>query len=117
MHTHAYNHGFRTRLLFLTQKGNVKLALEKLLSLEKQTRLAADAQSTKRVLVAIVQLCFDVGDWTTLNEHIVLLTKRRGQLKMVCMCRLAAISFVTVHVCKITVCGMVFRYIHIYCEK
>ena len=66
------------------QKGDVKQALEKLMALEKQTRLAADAQSTKRVLVAIVRLCFDVGDWTSLNEHIILLTKRRGQLKMVC---------------------------------
>lgn len=66
----------------LAQKGDVKQALEKLMALEKQTRLAADAQSTKRVLVAIVRLCFDVGDWTSLNEHIILLTKRRGQLKM-----------------------------------
>ena len=85
-HTYIYSCKFRAHLLFPTQKGNVKLALEKLLLLEKQTRLAADAQSTKRVLVAIVQLCFDIGDWTTLNEHIVLLTKRRGQLKMVIVC-------------------------------
>ena len=63
----------------------MKKALEKLLALEKQTRLAADAQSTKRVLIVIVQLCFDVGDWTSLNDHIMMLTKRRGQLKMVRM--------------------------------
>ena len=32
---------------------------------------------------AIVQLCFDAEEWEMLNEHIVLLTKRRSQLKTV----------------------------------
>lgn len=43
---------------------------------------ASDAPSTKRVLVAIVQMCFDTDDWESLNENIMVLTKRRGQLKM-----------------------------------
>jgi 26S proteasome regulatory subunit N5 len=43
---------------------------------------SADAASTKRVLVAIVQLCYDTQDWEALNENIMILTKRRGQLKM-----------------------------------
>ena len=34
---------------------------------------------------AIVQLCFDANDWDMLNEHIVLLTKKRSQLKTVSM--------------------------------
>lgn len=37
--------------------------------------------STSRVLVAIVQICYDAKNWTALNEHISLLSKRRSQLK------------------------------------
>lgn len=37
--------------------------------------------STGRVLVAIVQICFEAKNWMALNEHIVLLSKRRSQLK------------------------------------
>ena len=37
--------------------------------------------STSRVLVAIVQVCFDAGDLNQLNENIITLTKRRSQLK------------------------------------
>ena len=37
--------------------------------------------STSRVLVAIVQICFEAKNWGALNEHIVLLSKRRSQLK------------------------------------
>ena len=44
---------------------------------------ASDAQSTGKVLKAIVQMCFDLQEWDLLNEHILLLTKKRGQLKTV----------------------------------
>lgn len=95
-YTYMYTctHRVTLRYIYFLQSGEVKQALEKLLALEKQTRLAADAQSTKRVLIAIVQLCFDTGDWTSLNEHIILLTKRRGQLKMVCY--VYSISYMTI---------------------
>lgn len=43
----------------------------------------ADMQSTSRLLVAIIRLCFDQREWELLNEHILLLTKRRNQLKQV----------------------------------
>lgn len=56
-------------------------AVDSLLSLEKQTRMAADMQSTARVLVAIVRFCFEVKNWEALNENILLLSKRRSQLK------------------------------------
>jgi len=62
-------------------KVNLEEALEKLLSIEKSQRLAADAIGTKKVCVAIVQVCFFARKWKTLNEHIVLLSKRRAQLK------------------------------------
>lgn len=60
-------------------------AVETLLSLEKQTRTAADMHSTAKILVAIVKICFEAKDYTALNENIILLTKRRGQLKQVCI--------------------------------
>ena len=44
---------------------------------------AADTHSTSRILVAIVKMCFDTKNWDALNENIVLLTKRRGQIKQV----------------------------------
>lgn len=37
--------------------------------------------SCSRVLVAIVQICFEAGQWNTLNEYIAMLVKRRSQLK------------------------------------
>lgn len=45
---------------------------------------ACDSPSTGKVLKAIVQMCFDLQEWELLNEHILLLTKKRGQLKTVC---------------------------------
>lgn len=41
----------------------------------------ADAISTGRILQAIVQICFDAGQWDLLSENIIALTKRRSQLK------------------------------------
>lgn len=37
--------------------------------------------STGRILVAIVQICKDAGNWAALNEHVQVLAKRRSQLK------------------------------------
>lgn len=65
----------------LAKSGKLHDALEQLLALEKQTRTGADMISTGRVLVAIVQICKEAKNWAALNEHIVLLTKRRSQLK------------------------------------
>lgn len=65
----------------MAQQGKMHDALDGLLALEKQTRTAADMVSTGRVLVAIVQICFEAKNWAALNEHITLLAKRRSQLK------------------------------------
>ncbi|KAL7267438.1 proteasome regulatory particle subunit [Rhizina undulata] len=64
-----------------TSKANLPAALEKLLALEKQTRQASDLPSTSRLLVTIVTLCKDAGDWKLMNEHVQLLSKKHGQLK------------------------------------
>ncbi|KAH8754028.1 PCI domain-containing protein [Hyaloscypha finlandica] len=60
---------------------NVTGAIEKLTALEKQTRQASDLASTSRILVAIVTLSKDSGDWSLLNEQVLLLSKKHGQLK------------------------------------
>eukprot|EP00243_Klebsormidium_subtile_P003291 TRINITY_DN16644_c0_g1_i1.p1 TRINITY_DN16644_c0_g1~~TRINITY_DN16644_c0_g1_i1.p1 ORF type:complete len:477 (+),score=150.55 TRINITY_DN16644_c0_g1_i1:140-1570(+) len=56
-------------------------AMESLLNIEKQMRLAADITGTKKVVAGILETCFEAGDWKGLNEQIVLLSKRRAQLK------------------------------------
>lgn len=44
----------------LAAQNKLEDALEMLLALEKQTRTGADMHSTSKVLVAIVQICFEV---------------------------------------------------------
>jgi len=44
-------------------------------------RLAADVGGTTELVKAMVSLCYDAKDWDKLNETIVLLSKRRAQLK------------------------------------
>ncbi len=42
---------------------------------------ASDLASTSRSLVAIVTICKDSKDWGLLNEQVLLLSKKHGQLK------------------------------------
>ena len=65
----------------LATKGKLNEALEFLMALEKQTRSGADTHSTGRVLVTIVQLCFEAEDCNQLNEKIIDIVKKRAQLK------------------------------------
>lgn len=58
-------------------------AIEGLLPLEKKARVAADVKSTSRILVHIIDMCFQAKQWDTMQEYLVLLIKRRGQLKKV----------------------------------
>jgi hypothetical protein len=50
---------------------------------EKQMRLAGEVAGTKKAATDILQLCFEARAWKTLNDQIILLSKRRGQLKQV----------------------------------
>ncbi|XP_071650694.1 26S proteasome non-ATPase regulatory subunit 12 [Temnothorax longispinosus] len=65
----------------LASEGKLHDALDQLLALEKLTRTGADMVSTSRLLVAIVEICLEAKNWSALNEHIILLSKRRSQLK------------------------------------
>ncbi|KAG8383424.1 hypothetical protein BUALT_Bualt04G0011400 [Buddleja alternifolia] len=55
--------------------------IELLLSVEKQMRQAGDVATLRKTAIDIVQLCFEAGAWKTLNQQILLISKRRGQLQ------------------------------------
>jgi hypothetical protein len=67
----------------LSWQGSAQLhaALESLLGLEKSSRLAEDITATKACCSAVLEACFHARDWKSLEEHVTLLAKRRGQLK------------------------------------
>lgn len=67
----------------LAAQGSVGDALEGLLNLEKVQRLAENSRATKLCCTAILEICYGAKDWKLLNEHIILLAKRRSQLKQV----------------------------------
>ena len=59
----------------------IKAAEEDLLALERVNRLAAAAPETTAVCLALLKLYRDQDDWKGLGEIVVLLSKRRSQLK------------------------------------
>ena len=63
------------------KNGQTQPAIEKLLALEKQTRQASDLASTSRIIIAIVTICKNSGDWSLLNEQVLFISKKHGQLK------------------------------------
>ncbi|RKP14836.1 hypothetical protein BJ684DRAFT_7951 [Piptocephalis cylindrospora] len=65
----------------IAKKGDLRDAIDKLALLEKQTRTSGDLASTSRILVHIVNLCASTGQWDTLGEQVVVLSKKHGQLK------------------------------------
>ena len=62
-------------------KVDVNGAIEKLLAMEKQTRLACDVFSTEKVLVTVVRILYDAQQFDNLFEQIVALSKKRSQLR------------------------------------
>ena len=58
--------------------------IEILLSLEKKTRLVADSWSTGYICTNIIKLCGDLNKFNDLIDQLLLLSKRRSQLKNVC---------------------------------
>ncbi|KAJ7193362.1 PCI domain-containing protein [Mycena pura] len=65
----------------LAKSGQLEPALDKLLVLEKQTRNAADLNSTTRLVKAVVEHCYDARNFDLLNFNVLLLCKKHGQLK------------------------------------
>ncbi|KAK0655847.1 PCI domain-containing protein [Cercophora newfieldiana] len=62
-------------------KTDIHAAIEKLALLEKQTRQASDLASTSRILISIITICKNAGDWQLLSEQTLVLSKKHGQLK------------------------------------
>ncbi|ERS96895.1 26S proteasome regulatory subunit N5 [Sporothrix brasiliensis 5110] len=62
-------------------KTDINAAIEKLTLLEKQTRQASDLASTSKILIAIVTICKEAGNWSLLNDQVLVLSKKHGQLK------------------------------------
>ncbi|KIV88364.1 hypothetical protein PV10_08055 [Exophiala mesophila] len=62
-------------------KKDIQKGIDKILLLEKQARQSSDLATTSRCLEAIVTICKDAGDWSLLNEQVLLLSKKHGQLK------------------------------------
>lgn len=56
-------------------------AIDKLLSIERVNRLASAAPETSAICVAIIRLLYADKDWKAIGEHVVLISKRRAQLK------------------------------------
>eukprot|EP00158_Paraphelidium_tribonemae_P010266 Partr_v1_DN4246_c0_g1_i1_m9739 putative 26S Proteasome non-ATPase regulatory subunit len=69
------------RVVAQAQGGDLNGALEKLLALEKKTRLGADSASTARVAVEIVRRCWEARNLEQLTAHVLIVAKRRSQLK------------------------------------
>ncbi|EEF29610.1 conserved hypothetical protein [Ricinus communis] len=65
----------------MENQANLESAIEQLQNVEKHSRLGGDVASTKKAVTDILQLCFEAKDWKMLNDQIVLLSKKRGQLK------------------------------------
>jgi len=56
-------------------------ALENLLNLEKQCRLSNDVDSVVKIVISIVGILKSQKEWKKLNEHVLIISKRRGQHK------------------------------------
>uniref|UniRef100_A0A1I8ETA5 PCI domain-containing protein n=1 Tax=Wuchereria bancrofti TaxID=6293 RepID=A0A1I8ETA5_WUCBA len=65
----------------IAKTGDVSAALDSLSGLEKSTRLGSDMKSNTRIVQHMVKLCFDGGDWTLLNDTILMLSKKRSIIK------------------------------------
>lgn len=68
-----------------------KNAVDRYLVLEKQIRQSLDLPLSKRIIAKIVDTLVDHGDWAYLDELVVVLAKKHGQLK-------AAIQVMVQHV-------------------
>ena len=64
-------------------QGKLQEALDTLLNMEKQHRLAEDYTATTACCRAVLDITFDSGDWKLLNENLLVLSKRRSQLRQV----------------------------------
>lgn len=63
------------------EKNGTQSIVEKLLTLERQNRTAGAAPETSAICVNIIRLFHQRKDWNAIAEYVVLISKRRAQLK------------------------------------
>lgn len=71
------------RLMDLAGQGSMTEATEGLLAIEKKGRIAEDPVSTKLACCALLEVLHTQKNYKDMQEKMMLLTKRRGQLKEV----------------------------------
>ena len=71
------------KLMDTAASGGLAQATEGLLAIEKKGRLAEDPVSTKLACCSLLELLYKQQNYKDAQEKLVLLTKRRGQLKEV----------------------------------
>ena len=91
-------------------QGNLDAALEGLLNIEKQQRLAEEITTCKMACTAIVQLLYEAKQWNLLNENILLLAKRRSQLKQAILPTFKPTLSCTCHTFKLA-------HFHLFCPN
>mmetsp|Transcript_31002 Transcript_31002/g.68078 ORF Transcript_31002/g.68078 Transcript_31002/m.68078 type:complete len:463 (-) Transcript_31002:173-1561(-) len=67
----------------LVKSGRHEEAVEELLVLEKKARMACDAFSVSKLVCQVAQIYFDKQELEKLQEAIMVMTKKRSQLKKV----------------------------------
>lgn len=65
----------------MVKAGRLDEAIEDILTLEKKTRTACDGISTSKLICCACKICYEAKEWGKLKEYIVMLSKKRGQLK------------------------------------
>ena len=66
-----------------TEEKKLPEAIEGLFALEKKCRVGEDHVSGAKVASEIVQLCFQAKDFEAFKSNLVLISKKRGQVKSV----------------------------------
>lgn len=66
----------------LVESEGTQTAIDKLLSLERMNRAAGAAPETAAVCVNLLRIFARKKDWKSLSEYVVMLSKRRAQVKM-----------------------------------
>jgi 26S proteasome regulatory subunit N5 len=67
----------------LVKAGRRDEALEELFSVEKKARMASDGKSGTKLVQYVITIFYEAKDMEKLNEHILMLAKKRSQLKRV----------------------------------
>uniref|UniRef100_A0AAZ3RX20 PSMD12/CSN4-like N-terminal domain-containing protein n=1 Tax=Oncorhynchus tshawytscha TaxID=74940 RepID=A0AAZ3RX20_ONCTS len=67
----------------MAKEGRLQEAVESLLSLEMQTRTASDMVSTSRILVAVVQMCYEAKDMDLKGAYVDTVTDLTVKLRLI----------------------------------